>query len=709
MVSNYDRNGKMKSQINRINSIGKEQIKLTILILSIISFTCIQKNIVIPSNENRDIPNMAETGTNYRDPEYDEYIPVVPFIYGVLSQPQCFDPLGYIDEISKQAILNSLEGLFAYDYDSENGIELIPVIANGYGTWNEEQTELTIKIRRDVRWWDGSRLTADDVVWNFNRISQLIELDIIAQKEYWLNDEENLIFETVEALQKYKIKITLSKFTPMFKSILAEPFASFIKPIDAGMDQIFSIPETKKIIGTGPFKIVEHIEGDDTTFVRNEDHRYGGPDIEKILFSLYENETSLTDALLAQKISIVSNLQYGQWDFAIADPDIFVELVKEDQIYFYQMNVNNIPWAIRKATQFCYDYSYKPTFSWIYPVHNHPLPEGMEGYDANLTGLPYYDLEKAREFILNSDNAEIQANLALNGLDENSDDSAWVVAANSETPVYRANFTHYRLSFYYSLKNYLQDIGIYLVNDQIGNWSTYLTWMENPINLAGLQFSLSRASPELFDPYNMLHPYFGNEGLKNWNGLTNETIDTNLEEISQLEEGSNIRLDLINEVVSQIIIEQAAAMYLFSNYRLVAWNQNSDIGAIGGTKGLLNCRGDIYFYPIDHAPSIALTGIWFIDNWKIWSIGLLGSVFAIAFSCYVLTSFPSDKIQLKHREITIKLPNRKLNIFQRNAILFCIIGFVLTALFPFIGGIIPIVAMPGLCIFISVKIYREIK
>ena len=50
---------------------------------------------------------------------FEEDEPVNQFMCGILSNPICFDPLGADDNISKDVILNTLEGLYAFDYLSE--------------------------------------------------------------------------------------------------------------------------------------------------------------------------------------------------------------------------------------------------------------------------------------------------------------------------------------------------------------------------------------------------------------------------------------------------------------------------------------------------------------------------------------------------------------------------------------------------------------
>ena len=97
---------------------------------------------------------------------------VVPFVYGSISAPSSFDPLGCYDSSSGDIILNTFEGLYSFDY-SVSGMPVKPVLAEDFGVWNTDGTEWTISLRDDVTWHDGSAFTAEDVVWNFERLETL--------------------------------------------------------------------------------------------------------------------------------------------------------------------------------------------------------------------------------------------------------------------------------------------------------------------------------------------------------------------------------------------------------------------------------------------------------------------------------------------------------------------------------------------------------
>lgn len=97
----------------------------------------------------------------------------------------------------------------------------------------------------------------------------------------------------------------------------------------------------------------------------------------------------------------------------------------------------------------------------------------------------------------------------------------------------------------------------------------------------------------------MLEPLYKTDariGTDNWSGLANATIDADIEAIKSFAPGSAIRAQMIDKVVKEIIVEQAAAFYTIGVGEYIAWNQNL---LIDGTEQLVNPRRDKYFYPID--------------------------------------------------------------------------------------------------------------
>lgn len=175
-------------------------------------------------------------------------------------------------------------------------------------TWSDDYLKLTLKLREGVKFHNGREFVADDVVKNF---------EFAAQAETGGNVFPRLgSVESVVAIDDHTVEINLSQVTP-----------NFIDTID--MLSIMA-PESfetvnQGCIGTGPFKFVERIPGDQIVFERNPDYwKEGLPYLDKITFKPFADAEALSTAL-----------ETGTIDGGIALPYRDYERLKESANIFF--------------------------------------------------------------------------------------------------------------------------------------------------------------------------------------------------------------------------------------------------------------------------------------------------------------------------------------------------------------------------------------
>jgi peptide/nickel transport system substrate-binding protein len=142
----------------------------------------------------------------------------------------------------------------------------VPTIDNG-GVSKDQKT-ITWKLRQDVKWSDGTPLTADDVVFTWQ---------YIANPDTAATDTQTVVGVTnVEALDPYTVKVTFKDANPypyqIFVSaqgviIQKKQFENFVGA--AAKDA----PGNLNPIGTGPYKVVDFKPGDVVTYTMNELYR----------------------------------------------------------------------------------------------------------------------------------------------------------------------------------------------------------------------------------------------------------------------------------------------------------------------------------------------------------------------------------------------------------------------------------------------------
>ncbi|MGI6116923.1 MAG: ABC transporter substrate-binding protein [Bilifractor sp.] len=81
------------------------------------------------------------------------------------SEPDHLDPALNSSVDGAALAANSFVGLYTYDKDGK----IIPALADGDPDVSDDGTEYTIHMKSDLKWSDGSSLTANDIVYSWNR------------------------------------------------------------------------------------------------------------------------------------------------------------------------------------------------------------------------------------------------------------------------------------------------------------------------------------------------------------------------------------------------------------------------------------------------------------------------------------------------------------------------------------------------------------
>ncbi|PWG63615.1 ABC transporter substrate-binding protein, partial [Bifidobacterium callitrichidarum] len=89
---------------------------------------------------------------------------------GTTDKITSVDPAGSYDNGSYAVQINIFPFLYAQDYNTS---ELSPDIAADDGTWNDDGSEFTVKLKDGLKFANGNDLTASDVKFSFDRIKKI--------------------------------------------------------------------------------------------------------------------------------------------------------------------------------------------------------------------------------------------------------------------------------------------------------------------------------------------------------------------------------------------------------------------------------------------------------------------------------------------------------------------------------------------------------
>ncbi len=87
------------------------------------------------------------------------------FNINLASEPDHLDPQLNTSVDGAALAANSFVGLYTYNADGQ----IVPALADGDPEISEDGTEYTIHMKKDLKWSDGSALTANDIVYSWNR------------------------------------------------------------------------------------------------------------------------------------------------------------------------------------------------------------------------------------------------------------------------------------------------------------------------------------------------------------------------------------------------------------------------------------------------------------------------------------------------------------------------------------------------------------
>lgn len=158
---------------------------------------------------------------------------------------------------------------------------------------NATATEWTFKLRRDVEWHDGSKLTADDVIYSMN---QHIGADSVSKAKVlvgdvteWKKDDDHTVRAILKA-PNAELPVVLGTFN--FK-IVKDGTTDFSKPV-----------------GTGPFTLDEFIPGVRSIHSRNDNYwnDKAGPYLDRIEAFGITDGVARVNALIAGDVQMITNV-----------------------------------------------------------------------------------------------------------------------------------------------------------------------------------------------------------------------------------------------------------------------------------------------------------------------------------------------------------------------------------------------------------------
>ncbi|MBN1139754.1 MAG: ABC transporter substrate-binding protein, partial [Anaerolineae bacterium] len=276
-------------------------------------------------------------------------------IVALSSAPDTLDPADHRNRQSETVVRNMFDGLVTRDSTSGVHLELAEAM-----NWLDEKT-LEVELRQGVKFHDGVEMTADDVVYTFDRI---IGENMIEYPEPHTSPRKGLIapLESIEKTGDYTVVMHFSAAWPVAMQMLVH---QQIVPKhyleEVGTEGFVAHP-----IGTGPFKFVSAEGLEEIVMERFDDYWGGAPDlspvgpacVKTVVFRVIPEASTRVAALLAGEVDIIQAVPAELVDTLAQTPGIQVKGAAGTQPKWIEMNVNLAPFddvRVRQAMNYALD------------------------------------------------------------------------------------------------------------------------------------------------------------------------------------------------------------------------------------------------------------------------------------------------------------------------------------------------------------------
>ena len=262
--------------------------------------------------------------------------------------------------------LNIFDRLVESETTGPGQSALVPGLAESWEVSPDGLT-YTFHLREGVKFHDGAVLTADDVVYTFDRMlnpaTKALNTDIltfIAGSQERMDGKADSV-SGLKAVDDRTVQITLTQPYAAFLALLASPGASIYERAftEKAGDQFGLTPETTN--GTGPFILTDYTLNDSETLEANENYWRGRPKLDKLLIRVVSDSETLRMLFESDEIDVF-DLDYAPTQ----TPYFFGSDQWKDQvrsgprvgIYYYNINQAKKPFddvRVRQAFQMAID------------------------------------------------------------------------------------------------------------------------------------------------------------------------------------------------------------------------------------------------------------------------------------------------------------------------------------------------------------------
>lgn len=239
---------------------------------------------------------------------------------GLAAEPSAMDPHFHNLTPNNGMLTHIFERLV--ETDPQN--KFVPGLAESWKTVSDNVWEF--KLRKGVKWHDGSPFTADDVIFTFERAPNVPNSPA--------SFASAVKGKTVKKIDDHTIQISTPAPHPLMPNDLSNLLIVSKKHGDGAKTEDYN--SGKAAIGTGPYKFVSYVPGDRIEFVRNEDYWGPKPQWQKVTMKPIKSGPARVAALLAGDVDLIEDTPTADIERLKGSPDVKIsQRVSRRVIYFH--------------------------------------------------------------------------------------------------------------------------------------------------------------------------------------------------------------------------------------------------------------------------------------------------------------------------------------------------------------------------------------
>jgi peptide/nickel transport system substrate-binding protein len=241
---------------------------------------------------------------------------------GLAAEPSAMDP-HYHNLTPNNGLLGNLfERLVEFDEKDQ----LVPSLAESWKTIDDKTWEF--KLRKNVKWHDGTPFTADDVVFTFERAPNVPNSPS--------SFASSIKGKTIKKIDDHTVQLSTAAPHPLMPHDLQSILIVSKKVGEGAKTEDYN--SGKAAIGTGPFKFGAFVPGDRIEMVRNDDYWGAKSPWGKATFKPIKSGPSRVAALLAGDVDVIEDVPTPDVERLKKDPKVSIAQATSRRVIYFHMD-----------------------------------------------------------------------------------------------------------------------------------------------------------------------------------------------------------------------------------------------------------------------------------------------------------------------------------------------------------------------------------